>query len=387
MPLSLGVWRRTPEGLNRLDEKKSGRNIGEVQGKCSKCVGILVFVLVIFVTLFPLLLMSVARKNSVTLPPVRAEMSLQLATYEPLFEMDNIPKVMNDPKVDQVGYNYLADNQYLIPGLKEENVYVTHLGNRSKSVWAISPSSRTDMKSALEHAAADEDFKLHVWVRWSFEREVEAELSSTVQSVASGSHRTTLDKKQVDQLSRAMTDPAVVVSLPEIVPLFVHLAAGDSTNTEVATLPQNARESYTSCSLQRNVQNEIEWWELTSTKPSKWQRDNQVELISFSDQVIPPTYAFLTNYGIIGLYVSIVLVIGKFMRMFVTDLTTRIRYDSMPQVDTLRNLVTAISTSRSLDPPDLLLEEELYHLLISIYRRDDALFAWTAVHNQGSKED
>ena len=106
---------------------------------------------------------------------------------------------------------------------------------------------------------------------------------------------------------------------------------------------------------------------------------SQIEMVTFSDQVIQPTYTFLTNYGIVGLYVSIVLVVGKFMRMLVTDLSTRIRYEDMPQVDTLRNLCMAICTARSLQPPDLVLEEELYHMLISIYRRDDALFAWTSL--------
>ena len=79
------------------------------------------------------------------------------------------------------------------------------------------------------------------------------------------------------------------------------------------------------------------------------------------------------------MYVSIVLVVGKFMRMLVTDLSTRIRVEDMPNVEALRNLCMAICTYRSLQPPDLVLEEELYHLLISIYRRADALFAWTSL--------
>ena len=162
-----------------------------------------------------------------------------------------------------------------------------------------------------------------------------------------------------------------------------------STNAAAKSMPDNAQAAYLSCNLQRNEQGEVEWWELTLNSTREWQYagDNQLELVSFSDQVIPPTYTFLTNYGIVGLYVSIVLVIGKFMRMFVTDLTTRIRYDSMPQVNTLRNLVNAITTARSLDTPDLVLEEDLYFLLISIYRRDNTLFAWTAVTSDESKVD
>ena len=121
--------------LNRLAEGKAGRNIGTKQGRCAKCVGILIFVVVVCIILFPLVLMSVAQQNSKPLPPTRAELSLQLATFEPLYVMDDIPVPIN--KFDNTVYNWMEARQYLIPGLSADNVHVTTLGTESKSVWPI----------------------------------------------------------------------------------------------------------------------------------------------------------------------------------------------------------------------------------------------------------
>lgn len=56
----------------------------------------------------------------------------------------------------------------------------------------------------------------------------------------------------------------------------------------------------------------------------------------------------------------------------------------MPQVDTLRRLIIMIQLSRSSTIKDLGLEEELFSLLIQIYRSTEALELWTEAR---SKED
>jgi len=368
--------------LNRLAEEKDGRSIGTKQGRCAKCIGILIFFVVICVILFPLILMSVAQQNSKPLPPIRAELSLQLATFEPLYVMDDIPKQINE-----TAYQWLEGEQYTLPGLTQDNVHVTTLGDDSKSVWPISPTSRDSMVNALQRALNPADLKLRMAARWTFNRDVAEELASTVAQETHGSMQRELNVTEIDSMLKAMSNSSVVVPLPDLVPAFIHLGSGSSTNALRQTLPLNAIKEYISCSLQRTElpgDSRVEWWEVRMTGPPQWARERsdtstQIEIVTFSDKVIQPTYTFLTNYGIVGLYVSIVLVVGKFMRMLVTDLSTRIRVEDMPNVEALRNLCMAICTSRSLQPPDLVLEEELYHMLISIYRRDDALFAWTSL--------
>ncbi len=101
------------------------------------------------------------------------------------------------------------------------------------------------------------------------------------------------------------------------------------------------------------------------------------EMVSFSSRVVPPSVSFITSYGIIGLYISVVLVVGRFLRMAVSNMSQRIIYENMPQVQTLTNVCSLVYLARQLDPPHLALEEDLYHLLVEIYRSPEAIIAWT----------
>ena len=258
--------------LNRLAEEKNGRSIGTKQGRCAKCVGILIFIVVICVILFPLVLMSVAQQNSKPLPPVRAELSLQLATFEPLYVMDNLPKPID--QFDSSAYSWMSDRQYLIPGLSSDNVHVTTLGNESKSVWPISPTSRDSMVNALQRASdTPADLKLHMWARWTFNRDVAQELASTVAPESTGSLQRELNVSEVVLMLAAMSDPSVIVPLPALVPAFVHLGSSSSTNALRGGLPTNAKNEYISCSLQRTElpgDSRVEWWEVRMTTPPRW---------------------------------------------------------------------------------------------------------------------
>ena len=68
------------------------------------------------------------------------------------------------------------------------------------------------------------------------------------------------------------------------------------------------------------------------------QAPRSLEIVAFSDGVIPVEFAFLANYGIIGLYVSVVVVIGRFLRIMVDNISHRIIYEDMPQVSVLQHL-------------------------------------------------
>ena len=100
--------------------------------------------------------------------------------------------------------------------------------------------------------------------------------------------------------------------------------------------------------------------------------------VMVSSRVIPPSLNFLAGASIITLYVSVVLVIGRFLKMAYSDLAVKIPYEDMPQVQALQNLVLLIRLTRIADPPDYRLEERLFKLLISIYRSSAALVLWSS---------
>jgi len=69
-----------------------------------------------------------------------------------------------------------------------------------------------------------------------------------------------------------------------------------------------------------------------STDPFHDESPTSLEIITFSDRASSDAFAFLNSYGIVGLYVSVVLVVGRFLRMMVDQASHRIVYEDMPEV-------------------------------------------------------
>ena len=83
----------------------------------------------------------------------------------------------------------------------------------------------------------------------------------------------------------------------------------------------------------------------------------------------------MSGYGIVGLYVSVVLVVFKFLRDYVNRLAQNIPYEKMEQVDSLRNLAIIVDSARG---TDLELEERLTRLVFEVFRSTEDLKAWTS---------
>lgn len=88
----------------------------------------------------------------------------------------------------------------------------------------------------------------------------------------------------------------------------------------------------------------------------------------------PRTYPPLPG-RIMGLYVSIVLVIGKFVRGFFSEISHSIMFEELPCVDRILKLCQDIFLVR--ETRELELEEELYAKLIFLYRSPETMIKWT----------
>lgn len=104
----------------------------------------------------------------------------------------------------------------------------------------------------------------------------------------------------------------------------------------------------------------------------------------------------LGSLGVLGLYISVVLVVGQFVRLFTQRISQRIIFEvnclrtalvgallmlclpqDMAQTTTLMNLVFSIFMAR--EAGRLRIEEELWRLLVRIYRRPRTLLDWTSL--------
>lgn len=87
------------------------------------------------------------------------------------------------------------------------------------------------------------------------------------------------------------------------------------------------------------------------------------------------TFSLLDCCSIIGLYVSLVLVIGRFVRVFFSGASTQVMYQELPCVDNILNLCLDIYMVR--ESQDYRMEEYLFSKLIFLYRSPETLIKWT----------
>lgn len=87
------------------------------------------------------------------------------------------------------------------------------------------------------------------------------------------------------------------------------------------------------------------------------------------------TFSLLDCCSIIGLYVSLVLVVGRFVRVFFSGASTQVMYQELPCVDNILNLCLDIYMVR--ESQDYRMEEYLFSKLIFLYRSPETLIKWT----------
>lgn len=81
-----------------------------------------------------------------------------------------------------------------------------------------------------------------------------------------------------------------------------------------------------------------------------------------------------------GLYASIVMVIGKFVREFFSGISHTIMFEELPNVDRILKLCTDIFLVRETGELDL--EEDMYAKLIFLYRSPETMIKWTREKSQ-----
>jgi hypothetical protein len=93
---------------------------------------------------------------------------------------------------------------------------------------------------------------------------------------------------------------------------------------------------------------------------------------------------FSLSYGIIGLYFTVVLAIGRFVHMSVMNKKYAIICDDLPRVEVLKELCETIYLARMYK--NLALEEELYRELIDVYRRPQLIYQRTGPYRHWLRE-
>uniref|UniRef100_A0A671WPM8 Piezo type mechanosensitive ion channel component 1 (Er blood group) n=1 Tax=Sparus aurata TaxID=8175 RepID=A0A671WPM8_SPAAU len=348
---------------SRETEKKYPQPKGQKKKKIVKYgMGGLIIFFLICIIWFPLLFISLVRSVvGVVNHPIDVTVTVKLGGYEPMlqtgsqelefFTFDRQNKWINSMQFITL-YNY-------------EDIVKAQIEGSSGSVWRISPPSR---KEVIKELLGQADLTLRL--AWNFQRDLNR----------GGTVEHTFDKHSIDLQPgnpvRADLASLLVGNRTEPVSVLTQLIGcfpGDDDGFLNITLSLKSERSL-------NGSGNQEWWDIAiaGCDPSSC---GVLSMVIFNDKVSPPSLGFLAGYGIMGLYVSVVLVIGKFVRGFFSEISHSIMFEELPCVDRILKLCTDIFLVR--ETGELELEEELYSKLIFLYRSPETMIKWTRdIHSQ-----
>ncbi|XP_074057317.1 piezo-type mechanosensitive ion channel component 1 isoform X2 [Macrotis lagotis] len=364
---------------SRETEKKYPQPKGQKKKKIVKYgMGGLIILFLIAIIWFPLLFMSLVRSVvGVVNHPIDVTVTLKLGGYEPLFTMsaqqqsivpftpDTYEKLNRKFDPFPLAMQFISQYSY-------EDIVTAQIEGSSGALWRISPPSREQMKKELYNGTSDITLRF----TWNFQRDLAkggtVEYSNDKHTMDLSPNST--ERRQLASLLEGTTSQAVVI--PNLFPKYIRAPNGPEANPVKQLQPEEEKDYLgVNLSLQRNKvgDSSLEWWVITL---QDCQPDcNILPMVIFSDKVSPPSLGFLAGYGIMGLYVSIVLVIGKFVRGFFSEISHSIMFEELPCVDRILKLCQDIFLVR--ETQELELEEELYAKLIFLYRSPETMIKWT----------
>ncbi|CAH1268772.1 PIEZO2 [Branchiostoma lanceolatum] len=346
--------------------------------------GLLVFLLIIIIW-FPLLFMSLVNTAGLPNHPIDATIEIAMGGYQPLFKMSAQQQYLRG--VDQEEYDdmfrrFLIDPNAMtfLSRYEAVDIVKVKIDGNSRSIWGISPPSRHAMLNDLLS-----DNPITVRVEWQFTRD------PTTGSSEFAGDEYSFEIEQGDpqrlklaaMLNGTLQEPVEIYNL---FPKYVKVPGVKGVArpaSELMTAPGD-RLDFSNVTVRLNhsrvtekLEGEVEWWtvqELVGVGPDRSSMP-YMEMITFNDKVSPPEFSFLAGYGIVGLYLSLVLVVGKFVRMFVSGISYRIMFTEMPNVDRILKLCLDIFLVR--ETGELSLEEDLFSKLIFLYRSPETMIKWS----------
>ncbi|XP_066538548.1 piezo-type mechanosensitive ion channel component 2 [Hoplias malabaricus] len=371
----------------RESEKRYPQPRGQKKKKVVKYgMGGMIVMLLICIVWFPLLFMSLVKSVAgVVNKPLDVSLTITLGGFQPIFTMSAQQNQLKD--VNETEFFKFRDSYKYVPGAMQfleaytaEDVTVAELEGSSNSLWTISPPSRKNLMDVL---SKKDPFP--VTMSWTIQRNLSLGAKA---EVAMDKHVTYLDmktKQELIYLLNGTRNQAVVIE--QVFPCYIR-APSDSNAKPIEQFYGDDGYNNILLDLERtsNGSGEIqEWWIVD--QPSEEQipmrcgarrgqkKEAGLSLYVFSDKVSPPSLGFLAGYGIMGLYASVVLVIGKFVREFFSGISHSIMFEELPCVDRILKLCTDIFLVR--ETGELELEEDLYAKLIFLYRSPETMIKWT----------
>ncbi|XP_066443036.1 piezo-type mechanosensitive ion channel component 2-like [Eleutherodactylus coqui] len=376
----------------RESEKKYPEPPGQKKKKIVKygMGGVIIFALICIVW-FPLLFMSLVKSVAgVTNQPLDVSIRISISGYEPLFTMS--AQQQNLVPYSQAGYDELTYRYALHPSAMQfivnympEDIVIAKIKSNASLLWTISPASRDAMIEELSQSS-----QIYFDIHWSILRN--ASIVKSAETI--GKHTVCYEDAETrDQIVQMLKgERKEPIMLKNILPKHLRANAGAEAKiahrlqTEYSDKAEDVQKyaffrnltlKLQQLSVNTSTSQVTEWWLIQEWNPACGPSgcSKNIELMIYNDKASPQSLGFLAGYGIVGLYMSVVLVIGKFIREFFNGISRSIMFEELPNVDRILKLCTDIFLVR--ETGDLDLEEQLFAKLIFLYRSPETMIKWT----------
>ncbi|XP_027706364.1 piezo-type mechanosensitive ion channel component 2-like [Vombatus ursinus] len=337
-------------------EKKYPHLPGQQQKKIVKYgQGGVITLALVFLMWFPLVFMSLLKSvGGVTNQPLDVSIKISISGYETLFTMSS--QQQNLIPFSQKAFDNLTAQYAFHPAAMQfisnyhaEDITVAKIKSHASLLWNISPANRAAMITELSTATA-----VYVTLMWTIQRTLPGLIPKALRTTAG------TEAKIAHRLEVVHSEKPQDID---------KLAFYRNITIRLQQLEANASSSGSRTT---------EWWVIQEWRPSCAKNrgcSRDLEIIIYNDKVSPQSLGFLAGYGIVGLYVSVVMVIAKFIREHFNGISRSIMYEELPNVDRILKLCTDIFLVREMG--DLEQEEQLFSKLIFLYRSPETMIKWT----------
>jgi len=108
-------------------------------------------------------------------------------------------------------------------------------------------------------------------------------------------------------------------------------------------------------------------------------------MLVYNEEVIGSFFGSALQLSVVGLYATIVITIGRFIRIIFDRISQRVMYEELPNTKQLFEICEGIFIAQQ--EGDLVREKQLYDLLILMYRSPEALIKITGTRLNHKEEE